>query len=396
MNKWGRKKKSKSSPEQGNKTKNPLKELFEKWKSKRAEKKIYDPSLLKKDQKEKAYLLKKEKRVALKPPTFQRVLNGITLVFIVIVLLGSFNAFRHNVVIHKIENEVTAATSEEKKVKDNYSERPGITYFVQNFLNDYVNIQPGEENQKARQEKLKKYLANGLDPDGGIDYTSVKGEQLLKGSRIMEVKSIDKSTADVYVDADIKSVIKTERTVKAKEKKKDKKGKKKEVEVEKKVTDTDEKDAKLYYVIRIHADDSGYTVIDLPQPYVPKESDKKTVDNFYADLQEDKTATSNIRTFLESFFNSYVRKDRAEDMKFFFKKSSDAQSLEGDYEFVGIEDIKVYPGDKNNKYIVRSDVKLKQYISGIQSVFGYEFILQHEGADKYEILELRNLSSKVE
>ncbi len=366
------------------------------WKTKKAEKKIYDPAALKKDQKEKAYQVKRARRVALKPSTFQRAMNIGLVLLLVIVLLGSFNAFRHNGVIHSMEEKVNAATAEENKVKDDYAERPGITYFIQNFLNDYFDIQPGEDNQKKRQDRLKKYLANGLEPDGGIDYTSVQGEQTLTGSRIMEVKGINKTTADVYVDADIKSVIETERIEKVKEKKKDKKGKKKEVEVEKKVTDTDEKSGKLYYVIRVHADDTGYTVIDLPQPYVPKESEKKTVDNYYADLTEDKAATNNVRTFLESFFNSYVNKDRADDMKFFFKNSNDAQSLEDSYEFVRIEDLKVYPGEKKKQYIVRSDVKLKQSVSGIQSLYGYEFILNHEGADKYEIVEMRNLSAKVE
>ncbi|MED1018577.1 conjugal transfer protein [Bacillus atrophaeus] len=394
MNKWGKKKSS--SSEKQKKDKKSFKNLVGEWKTKKAEKKIYDPAALKKDQKEKAYQVKRERRVALKPSTFQRVMNIGLVLLLVIVLLGSFNAFRHNGVIHSMEEKVDAATSEENKVKDDYADRPGITYFIQNFLNDYFDIQPGEDNQKKRQDRLKKYLANGLDPDGGIDYTSVQGEQTLTGSRIMEVKGINKTTADVYVDADIKSVIKTERIEKVKEKKKDKKGKKKEVEVEKKVTDTDEKSGKLYYVIRVHADDTGYTVIDLPQPYVPKESDKKTVDNYYADLTEDKAATNNVRTFLESFFNSYVNKDRADDMKFFFKKSNDAQSLEGSYEFAGIEDLKVYPGEKKKQYIVRSDVKLKQSVSGIQSLYGYEFILNHEGADKYEIVEMRNLSTKVE
>ncbi|MGM0750179.1 MAG: conjugal transfer protein [Bacillota bacterium] len=394
MNKWG--KKNSSSSEKQKKDKKSFKNLVGEWKTKKAEKKIYDPAALKKDQKEKAYQVKRERRVALKPSTFQRVMNIGLVLLLVIVLLGSFNAFRHNGVIHSMEEKVDAATSEENKVKDDYAERPGITYFIQNFLDDYFDIQPGEDNQKKRQDRLKKYLANGLDPDGGIDYTSVQGEQTLTGSRIMEVKGINKTTADVYVDADIKSVIKTERIEKVKEKKKDKKGKKKEVEVEKKVTDTDEKSGKLYYVIRVHADDTGYTVIDLPQPYVPKESDKKTVDNYYADLTEDKAATNNVRTFLESFFNSYVNKDRADDMKFFFKKSNDAQSLEGSYEFAGIEDLKVYPGEKKKQYIVRSDVKLKQSVSGIQSLYGYEFILNHEGADKYEIVEMRNLSTKVE
>lgn len=394
MNKWGKKKSS--SSEKPKKDKKSFKNLVSEWKTKKAEKKIYDPAALKKDQKEKAYQVKRARRVALKPSTFQRAMNIGLVLLLVIVLLGSFNAFRHNGVIHSMEEKVDAATAEENKVKDDYAERPGITYFVQNFLNDYFDIQPGEDNQKKRQDRLKKYLANGLEPDGGIDYTSVQGEQTLTGSRIMEVKGINKTTADVYVDTDIKSVIETERIEKVKEKKKDKKGKKKEIEVEKKVTDTDEKSGKLYYVIRVHADDTGYTVIDLPQPYVPKESEKKTVDNYYADLTEDKAATNNVRTFLESFFNSYVNKDRADDMKFFFKNSNDAQSLEGSYEFVRIEDLKVYPGEKKKQYIVRSDVKLKQSVSGIQSLYGYEFILNHEGADKYEIVEMRNLSAKVE
>ncbi|MGW7733024.1 MULTISPECIES: conjugal transfer protein [Bacillus amyloliquefaciens group] len=394
MNKWGKKKSS--SSEKPKKDKKSFKNLVSEWKTKKAEKKIYDPAALKKDQKEKAYQVKRARRVALKPSTFQRAMNIGLVLLLVIVLLGSFNAFRHNGVIHSMEEKVNAATAEENKVKDDYAERPGITYFIQNFLNDYFDIQPGEDNQKKRQDRLKKYLANGLEPDGGIDYTSVQGEQTLTGSRIMEVKGINKTTADVYVDADIKSVIETERIEKVKEKKKDKKGKKKEVEVEKKVTDTDEKSGKLYYVIRVHADDTGYTVIDLPQPYVPKESEKKTVDNYYADLTEDKAATNNVRTFLESFFNSYVNKDRADDMKFFFKNSNDAQSLEDSYEFVRIEDLKVYPGEKKKQYIVRSDVKLKQSVSGIQSLYGYEFILNHEGADKYEIVEMRNLSAKVE
>ncbi|CAK6481412.1 conjugal transfer protein [Peribacillus castrilensis] len=387
MNKWGNKRKAKPSTD-----KKQSKEWIQGFKDQMEKRKLYSPNKLKKDEQEKAYQIKKEKRVALKKPVAQRIANASFLVLFLLLILGAFNAFRHNGEISSLEDQVSAVSSGETKNQENYASRPGVNYFVENFMKTYMTVRPGEEEQTKRQEELTRFLANGLDKDAGIDYNALKGEQIYTSSRILEAEEVDQNQTDVYMDVNFTFISKQDKKVK--EKKKGKDGKEKVVE--KTVTETKETAGKAYYVVRIYSDEKGYTVMDLPQPFIPKQHEQKSVESAYANQTKDEHAAGNVRSFLESFFKAYVSKDRSKDMKFFFEHSEDAQSLNGAYQFVLVDDVDVYPGKGKDQWIARSHVKLKNPVTGVQSSHGYEFVLRQEGSDKFEILSMENLTNNVE
>lgn len=359
-------------------------------KEKLEKRKIYAPEKLKKDEKEKAYQIKKEQRVAMKRPVMQRVVNSCFVVIFLLLLLGAFNAFRHNGELSQLEEQVLAVSSDEAGEKEDYASRPGVYYFIENFMKTYLTVKPGEEPQANRQTELTRFLAKGLDENAGIDYSKLKGEQVYQSSRILEVEQVDQHLANVYVDVDYTFITKVDKKVQ--EKKKGEDGK--EQMVEKTVSETKETPGKAYYVVQVYGDETGYTVVDLPQPFVPKQQQTKSIENAYADQPKDAKLAGNVHSFLETFFAAYVSKDRMEDMKFFFKDSGDAVSLNGAYNLVSVDDVAVYPGEEET-LIVRSRVKLEHPVTGVQSQHGYELVLAQEGPDKFEIIEMKNLTNNV-
>jgi len=47
------------------------------------------------------------------------------------------------------------------------------------------------------------------------------------------------------------------------------------------------------------------------------------------------------------------------------------------------------------QYIVRCSVKLEQPVTGIQSNHSYEFVIQRDGQDKFEILTMKPVSYEI-
>ncbi len=362
LKKWG--KVAKQNSESSNKL--FFRERIAKWKEK---KNIYSAKLLKRDEKEKSQEVKMIKRATLKRPIVKLVWNVVAVFSLCIVALGAYNAFRHNGKIENLQNQIT----ETKKVnaegiQENLAMRSGVEYFVQNFIKEYVTIKPGDEVQKGRQKILSKYLAQGLDKDAGIDYQSLNGEQIYKGSRILEVESAGEDQANVYVD------VTTEFTPK---------------------DSPDKKQGRLYYLIRVHGSSDGYTVVDLPQPYMPKVGVNKSIQSKYANLSKDMKSEQEVRKFFESFFKAYTAKDRGDEIKFFFQKSNDIQSLQGSMEYVKVEDVNVYPMKKEKQFLVQCSVKLKQPVSGVISEHSFEFTLDRKGEGKFEILKMQPISYEV-
>ncbi|NGY93875.1 hypothetical protein F3K44_31415 [Bacillus megaterium] len=64
--------------------------------------------------------------------------------------------------------------------------------------------------------------------------------------------------------------------------------------------------------------------------------------------------------------------------------------------YVSMGDVSVYEKKSNkDQYIVRCSVKLEQPVTGIQSNHNYEFSLQQDGQDKFEILTMKPISYKI-
>ncbi|MEK4678211.1 conjugal transfer protein [Bacillus sp. FSL K6-2944] len=362
MQKWGKVAKQKS--ESSNKL--SFRERIAKWKEK---KNIYSAKLLKRDEKEKAQEVKMIKRATLKKPVVKRIWNILAIFSLCIVALGVYNAFRHNGKLENLQNQITATKKVNAEgVQENLAMRSGVEYFVQNFIKEYVTVKPGDEAQKGRQKILSKYLAQGLDKDAGVDYQSLNGEQIYKGSRILEVESAGKNQANVYVDVTTEFAPKDS---------------------------PDKKQSRVYYLIRVYGSSDGYTIVDLPQPYMPKNGANKSIQDRYASLSKDMKSEQEVRKFLESFFKTYTAKDRGDEIKFFFRNAADIQSLQGLMEYVKVEDVKVYPMQKEKQFLVQCSVKLKQPVSGVISEHSFEFTIDRKGEGKFEILKMQPVSYEV-
>lgn len=373
MRKWQKKKKP--TP----------KEPSEGIKEKVSTSKKYMPNLLKKDEKQKEKDQVIIKRASMKRSTATTIGRVIMIGSIVIVALGVFSAFRHNLVLSDLEDQVSAQQQDNSPKKNqNTQNLAAIEYFTTQFMRHYTSIEPGDDKQKAREEALQSFLATGLDKGAGIDYANVPGIQRYDSSDVVSIKQKDERTSDVSIKVNVTSVKEVEK------KSKDKDGKEK---VEKK---NEEKRATLYYLVRVYEGKNGYSVIDLPQPYMPKQNQRVTVSENEENKNTDAVVNNEVQSFLESFFKTYTAKDRSDETKFFFKDSSKAQSLNGLMNYKSMNNVSVYE-DKSSKgqYIVRCSAKLEQPVTGIQSNHSYEFVIQRDGQDKFEILTMKPVSYEI-
>ncbi|MGG0473535.1 conjugal transfer protein [Priestia aryabhattai] len=376
MKKWQKKKKPASTdPSQ-----------VPKEKGKVGSSKKYMPNLLKRDEKEKQQEQRIIKRATMKRSTAAIIGRAIMVLSLVIIALGVFSAFRHNLAISDLEDKVSAqqqGTSEEKS--QNTQNIKAIEYFTTQFMRQYTSIEPGEDKQKEREEVLQNFLATGLDKDAGIDYANLPGSQRYDSSDIVSIKQKDAHISDVSLKVQVTAMNEVEK------KSKDKDGKEK---VEK---TKEEKPATVYYLVRVYEGKNGYSVIDLPQPYMPKENQRVTVSENEQNKSTDSVVNHEVQSFLESFFKTYTAKDRSDETKFFFKDSKKAQSLNGLMNYKSLNKVSVYE-EKSSKgrYIVRCSVKLEQPTTGIQSNHSYEFNVQTDGQDKFEILNMKPVSYDVQ
>ncbi|KMN92406.1 conjugal transfer protein [Priestia aryabhattai] len=376
MKKWQKKKKPASTdPSQ-----------VPKEKGKFGSSKKYMPNLLKRDEKEKQQEQRMIKRATMKRSTAAIIGRGVMVLSLVIIALGVFSAFRHNLAISDLEDKVSAqqqGTSEEKS--QNNQNIKAVEYFTTQFMRQYTSIEPGEDKQKAREDALQSFLATGLDKDAGIDYANLSSSQRYDSSDIVSIKQKDAHISDVSVKVQVTSVKEVEK------KSKDKDGKEK---VEK---TKEEKSATVYYLVRVYEGKNGYSVIDLPQPYMPKENQRVTVSENEQNKNTDSVVNHEVQSFLESFFKTYTAKDRSDETKFFFKDSKKAQSLNGLMNYKSLNKVSVYEEKSSKgKYIVRCSVKLEQPTTGIQSNHSYEFNVQTDGQDKFEILNMKPVSYDIQ
>ncbi|PFA94157.1 hypothetical protein CN383_26960, partial [Priestia megaterium] len=375
---WQKKKKSAST--------DPSQVPKEKGKEKVGSSNKYMPNLLKRDEKEKQQEQRMIKRATMKRSTAAVIGRAVMVLSLVIIALGVFSAFRHNLAISDLEDKVSAqqqGTSEEKS--QNNQNIKAVEYFTTQFMRQYTSIEPGEDKQKEREEALQNFLATGLDKDAGIDYANLPGSQRYDSSDIVSIKQKDAHISDVSVKVQVTATKEVEK------KSKDKDGNEK---VEK---TKEEKPATVYYLVRVYEDKNGYSVIDLPQPYMPKENQRVTVSENEQNKNTDSVVNHEVQSFLESFFKTYTAKDRSDETKFFFKESKKAQSLNGLMNYKSLNKVSVYE-EKSSKgrYIVRCSVKLEQPTTGIQSNHSYEFDVQTDGQDKFEILNMKPVSYDIQ
>lgn len=359
--------------------------IKEKVKQKASASKKYMPNLLKKDEQQKEKDQTIIKRASMKRSTATIIGRVIMIVSIVIVALGVFSAFRHNLTISDLEDKVSAQQQDQNpKNNQNNQNIKAVEYFTQKFMLHYTSIEPGEDKQKAREEALQSFLANGLDKDAGIDYANLPGSQRYDSSDVVSIKQKDDHISDVSVKVQVTSTKEVEK------KSKDKDGKEK---VEK---TKEEQPATIYYLVRVYEGKNGYSVIDLPQPYMPKENQRVTVSENEQNKNTDSVVNNEVQSFLESFFKTYTAKDRSDETKFFFKDSKKAQSLNGLMNYKSMNNVSVYEKKSTKgQYIVRCSVKLEQPSTGIQSNHSYEFDVQTDGQDKFEILNMKPVSYEI-
>ncbi|MDQ8094893.1 conjugal transfer protein [Bacillus amyloliquefaciens] len=400
MKKWRLSNKKKPTKSQEQKE-----SFFQKLNFRNREKEIYNPKKLKNDEKDKKNHLVRIKRAQLKGSGGKRILKAVFVIFVLFLFLGAFNGFKNNQRYQTLKAKMASVSASGDPQGQNLATRQGVGDFVTDFMEAYTDITPGDDGKKQREKAIKPYIANGVDPQLGIDYSSVENEQKYESSKVLEVDAVGKNMSDVTVQVAVKTLIPKEKTEKYKTKEKIKKGKdkgkEKEVQKERKVKYNEEKESTLTYVVPVFADQKGYAVIDIPQPVTPRNvASNKSVEDAYQGLTPDTSVENSVKSFLNNFFKAYVSEKDDENIRYFFRNADDVQTLKGGWQFVRIKDVQAYPekeyenSSDGKQFIVQANVQLKQP-NGITSDFTYEMTMRQNAADKFEISSIKNKTNSV-
>jgi hypothetical protein len=230
--------------------------------------------------------------------------------------------------------------------------------FVERFVKEYFLWNQGKEESRA--DRLKPYLAENLDVQGGVDTQTAEYNSFPQSVNVWEIKERNDGSGikDVVVWAD---VILT--NVK---------------------NPQDQKRAEYFLTVSIKQAGSSYRVVDLPHfipPIVAAQIEQPTKPGIEGEAV-DSSVKEEIDSFLFSFWKVYTTGD-PQEIGYYFKGNQHTAGLTN---LFALEDLKVdevYKG--KNEYVAECQVILKDLISGVLVKDYYQFHLVQEDHRWYVI-----------
>lgn len=236
----------------------------------------------------------------------------------------------------------------------NPATKPEAVHFAQNFVAQYLTWERGEKED--REKRLKWYLAEGLDPHGGLDMEGLTRDSRYLGSTVkkIEEKGRNKAYITLYVNFEL-----TGETA-AKKKKK-----------------PETESASQYVVVPI-AYNGTYGVYELPKFTFIDEKTTLKAEEPKKDLRQAKSEESkNIRNFLDTFFSSYAQ-DSKDKLAYILKDQDHLNGLNQSMRFVEVHHSDVYEGEDESQYVVVCEVVFEEPASGAQFTTRYELIVEQK------------------
>src|SRR5699024_1954529 len=287
----------------------------------------------------------------------------------VIVFWGLF-IFMFLVVFVNVFSSPTASEEVEEESFDlNLTTQPEAIQFAIDFSRDYFTWDM--DDMGNRQERLKKYLAKGMDENAGLAVAGIGWNSSFQGASLKRVDEIsdDKSHIVLYVRPKMTR------------------------EVEEKV---EEKQLYKYFVVPVAYDGQSLGVYS--EPYFTDVQDDTTVgiskDALVKGLKtpEDSGETSNIRNFLNTFFSSYAE-DSPDKLAYILNDPS-VVGLNGTMDFDKVNKSDVYQGEKDNQFIVYAEVTFEEPELDMSFDSSYYLLVSKEN-NRY-VVEQVNAESYIE
>lgn len=299
--------------------------------------------------------------------------------------------FMFLVVVTTVFSSSSSTPEEEKTVELNPSTKPEAIQFARDFTKEYFNWDKDKLDQ--REERLKPYLAKGLHEQAGLDLNGEEWDSSFKTATLKKVEEVGENKAHIVflVNAELNKEEKKKVTKKKKGKKKKKKKKKTKTIVENK-KETLEK----YFVVPVAY--NGFTLGVYSTPYFSNIYDETTINVENNEVtkklrtHDNPDEAENIENFLNTFFASYA--EDSPDKLSYISNDNSVIGLDGALDFVEVKDTEVYNSDKDNKYIVRTEVTFKDPETEVLFESIYYLLVVKE--NKHYVVDNMNAENLIE
>lgn len=237
---------------------------------------------------------------------------------------------------------------------ENPAVKPEAVQFAESFTAHYFNWGNSEEEKKEREERLSPFLAEGLDPQAGLNVEKVTWNSAYKGSVVkrVEERGNDKALVTFYVNVEVS---------------RETKGK------------LETKSISKYFVVPVAYDGRSYGVYELPKfTHMEEKTTVKAEKATGLQKASSSPEITAVRRFLDTFFKSYTE-DSTDKLAYILDDSTHIAGLNKSMEFVKVVSADIYEGQKKGQYIVQSEVIMQDPESEMQFHTDYELTVKKDG-----------------
>lgn len=280
-----------------------------------------------------------------------------------------------------ITNVLSPSEAEGKKEpviqQKNQAASQEAVQFAEDFSRDYFTWEKTDKSDWMieRQNRLKKYLAKGLDEDGGLSTEQLDWNSKLESSKLVKIeeKGDNKAFITLEVNATFTKKSKVEEVTK------------KDGKEEKKQVDKEENTPFIkYFVVPVAYQNGTYGVYELPKYTNIRTKTKVEIPQKegLTDYQGNQQA---ITSFINTFFTSFAEDSNAK-LSYMVADNAHIQGLQGSMKFVEIRDSEI---KKDNKGTIQAfaTVVLKDEKTGAQFNTDYSLTIQKQ-KDRLLVKEL--------
>jgi len=229
----------------------------------------------------------------------------------------------------------------------NPATKPEAIDFARSFAAQYFTWE--REKKEEREKRLKWYLAEGLDPYGGLEMENLASDSRYLGSSVKRVEEKGKNRAYITLSViyEIKGGVSGEGT------------------------------GKQYVTIPVEYNGTSYGVYELPKfTFIDEQTTVKSEETKKNLKQAESGTARNIRLFLDTFFSSYAE-DPRDKLAYILEDKKHLNGLNQSMWFVEVRRADVYEEAKN-QYVVVCEVVFQDPTSGARFATNYDLVVEQK------------------
>lgn len=277
----------------------------------------------------------------------------------------------------------TKPIQQETQKKVNLAAGEGAQSFAENFAAQYFDWENTDEGKKKRVERLKPYLATGLDEQAGLSFEGMEWNSSMTKSQVWGVEETGNDTALITLRVQhtlTKTTPPDPKAVEAAKKDKKKPPKAKEEKIG---------PYEKYFVIPVKTDGRSFVVHKVP--YFIAAAKKPEITSDLTVDENGKISDSHLQEEITSGLNTFfkVYTTGTQEELSYYVKGDEIQTMNGIITFKEVKDTVIKQGKAKNEYQVFATVIFQENQSKGQVVYPYEINLVKE-ENRWFVKELKN------